>query len=83
MGNLDEDFNVVLKKIYADFRASLQLIFEHAIKNGEMSPCDTERLALYSIVVIEGAILTAKASGEAGDYSVAIEMLESYIRRTL
>lgn len=80
MSNLDEDFDAVLKRIYADFRNSLQVIYDHAIKNSELAPCDTSKLALFTVVTIEGAILSAKASGDDKDYSNAIEMLEIYVK---
>jgi TetR/AcrR family transcriptional regulator, transcriptional repressor for nem operon len=78
MSNLDEDFNQTLKKIYANFREVLKQLFDAAIKAGEMKACDTNKLALYSVVVLEGAILSVKASGNEQDYIDVIEMLEEY-----
>jgi len=79
MSNLDEDFDRVLKGIYAKFRDVLKLIFDRAVKAGELKVCDTDKLALFSIVVIEGAILSAKASGNSKDYFDSIEMLIEHI----
>jgi TetR/AcrR family transcriptional repressor of nem operon len=80
MSNLDKDFNQTLKEIYANFRAVLKNVFDKAIKAGEMRACDTDKLALYSVVVLEGAILSVKASGNQQEYLDVIEMFEDYLR---
>lgn len=79
MSNLDKDFNLILKEIYADFRATLKHIFDAAIEIGEMKECDTSKLALFSVSSLEGAILSAKASGNEQDYTDAIEILIAYL----
>ncbi|MBU0632525.1 TetR/AcrR family transcriptional regulator [bacterium] len=82
MSNLDEDFDRVLKEIYAQFRNVLKQIYDAAIRAGEMKTCDTNKLALFSIAVLEGAILSAKASGNPKDYLDSVEMLIEYIEIT-
>ncbi|HHH72857.1 MAG TPA: TetR/AcrR family transcriptional regulator [Sulfuricurvum sp.] len=79
MSNLDPDFNQTMKEIYANFRSSFKNVYDKAIASGELEPCDTDRLALLSIVVIEGAILSVKATGDETDYTEAIDMLAEYI----
>ena len=79
MSNLDPDFNRTMKEIYANFRSSFKHIYDRAIEAGELIPCDTDKLALLTIVVMEGAILSAKASGNADDYTDAVDMLETYV----
>ena len=79
MSNLDPDFNRTMKEIYANFRASFKKVYDQAIASGELEICDTEKLALLTMVVIEGAILSVKASGNEKDYTDAIDMLEDHI----
>ena len=75
MSNLDNDFNLILREIYADFRATLKHIFDAMIEIGEMKECDTGKLALFCVSSLEGAILSAKASGNKQDYTDAVEIL--------
>ena len=79
MSNIDEDFNVLMKSIYGAFRANIKAILDKAIEVGEMKPCDTTKLALFITSTIEGAILAAKASGNAQDYVDVIEELIVHI----
>ena len=79
MSNLDEDFNDCMKTIYAEFRKSVKTIFDKAVEVGEMEPNDTQKLALFTTATLEGAILSAKASGDAQDYLSVIEGLIEYI----
>ncbi|KFL33734.1 MULTISPECIES: TetR/AcrR family transcriptional regulator [unclassified Sulfurospirillum] len=79
MSNIDEEFNTLMKSIYGAFRANIKAIFDKAIEVGEMKPCDTTKLALFTTSTIEGAILAAKASGNAQDYSDVIEELIEHI----
>lgn len=79
MSNLDAEFNAALKAIYADFRLSIKKILDCAVTTGELKACDTDKLALFFIVVLEGAIMSVKASGESQDYLDAIKILEVYI----
>ena len=79
MSNLDPDFNRTMKGIYANFRDSFKKVYDRAIASGELVPCDTDRLALLTIVIIEGAILSTKASGDNNDYTDAVDMLREYV----
>jgi TetR/AcrR family transcriptional regulator, transcriptional repressor for nem operon len=79
MSNIDEDFDRTLKVIYAQFRKILKSIYDSAIRAGEMKECDTRQLALFSVALLEGALLSAKASGNSQDYFDSVEMLISYI----
>lgn len=79
MSNLDTDFDRTLKMIYAKFREVLKSIYDAAVVAGEMRGCDTDKLALFSVVVLEGAILSAKASGDPQDYIDSVEMLIGHI----
>ncbi len=80
MSNIDDDFNRLMKSIYTAFRLNVKRIFDRAVKAGELRPCDTAKLALFTTVTLEGAILAAKASGDTQDYIDAIEMLIGYIQ---
>jgi TetR/AcrR family transcriptional repressor of nem operon len=75
MSNLDEDFNKLMKTIYAEFRTAVKAILDKAVEAGEVRQCDTTKLALFVTVVIEGAILSVKASGDEADYLSAIDEL--------
>jgi len=79
MSNLDEDFNRAMKSIYEDFRGYIKQILDKAVKTKELKECDTKKLALYIASTLEGAILSAKASGNEQDYIDSIECLEEYI----
>lgn len=79
MSNIDEDFNRLMKAIYAAFRLGIKTIYDRAITAGELKACDTAKLALFTTAALEGAILAAKASGEPQDYLDSVEMLISYI----
>jgi len=79
MSNLDPDFNRAMKTIYTSFRSGFKTVYDKAVASGELTACDTDRLALMTIVVIEGAILSAKASGDEKDYTDAVDMLEAYV----
>jgi TetR/AcrR family transcriptional repressor of nem operon len=57
----------------------LKSIYDAAVVAGEMKACDTRKLALFSVALLEGAILSAKASGNSQDYFDSVEMLISYI----
>lgn len=46
-----------------------------------MKACDTAKLALFITSTIEGAILSAKATGNAQDYVDVIEELIEHIER--
>lgn len=80
MSNIDEEFDKTLKEIYANFRETIKHIFDRAVESGEMASCDTSRLALFTTVVLEGAILSAKASGDVNDYIIPMEELIRYIK---
>ncbi len=80
MSNIDEDFNHLMKTIYTAFRLAIKKIFDRAVEAGELKSCDTEKLALFTTVALEGAILAAKASGEPQDYLDSVEMLIGYIQ---
>lgn len=79
MSNIDKDFKVVMEEIYLTFRNYIKAILDKAIEKGEMKECDTRKLALYIVSTLEGAILSAKASGNIQDYTDVIEILCSYI----
>ena len=79
MSNLDPDFNRTMKSIYANFRDSFKAVYDSAVASGELAGCDTDKLALLTIVVIEGAILSTKASGALEDYTDAVDMLETHV----
>ncbi len=81
MSNLDEDFNTVMKSIYEEFRKYIRDILEKAIEAKEMKRCDTKKIALYITSTLEGAILSAKASGNAQDYVDTVEILEEHLRQ--
>lgn len=80
MSNLDVDFNTMSKVFYEDFRGIIKAILDKAILLKEIKDCDTQKLALYITVVVEGAILATKATGNEKDYLDSIEYLEEYIR---
>lgn len=80
MSNLDEDFDKLMKSLYIKFRQSIKEIFDKAVKAEEMKECDTARLALFTAATLEGAILSAKASGEVNDYMVPVEELINYLK---
>lgn len=79
MSNIDEDFKVLMEEIYQTFRKNIKDILDLAIKKDEMKECDTTKLALYIASTIEGAILSAKATGNIQDYLDVIDILSSYI----
>jgi TetR/AcrR family transcriptional repressor of nem operon len=81
MSNIDEDFNTLMKSIYEAFRANIKAILDKAVEVKELKSCDTRKLALFITSTIEGAILAAKASGNAQDYSDVIEELIEHIER--
>ena len=80
MSNLDEDFDAMSKGFYEDFRGIIKDILDKAILLKELKSCDTQKLALYITVVVEGAILATKATGNEKDYLDSIECLQEYIR---
>jgi len=79
MSNIDEEFNTLMKSIYEVFRANVKTILDKAIEAKEMKVCDTKKLALFITSTVEGAILAAKASGNAQDYVDVIEELIEHI----
>lgn len=79
MSNIDEDFKVLMEEIYQTFRKNIKDILDLAIKKDEMQKCDTTKLALYIASTLEGAILSAKATGNIQDYLDVIDILSSYI----
>lgn len=80
MSNLDADFDKLMKSLYVKFRQGIKDIFDKAVKAKEMKKCDTTRLALFAAATLEGAILSAKASGDVNDYIVPIEEMINYIK---
>ena len=79
MSNIDEDFKVLMEEIYQSFRKNIKDILDISIQKNEMKECDTTKLALYIASTIEGAILSAKATGNIQDYVDVIDILSSYI----
>lgn len=79
MSNLDEDFDHTMKSIYEEFRDYIQRILQKAIDVKEMKECDTEKLALFIVSTVEGAILSAKASGDVKDYEDTVDILISML----
>ncbi|MDK2080049.1 TetR/AcrR family transcriptional regulator [Aliarcobacter butzleri] len=79
MSNIDEDFKVLMEHIYQAFRQNIKDILDKAIEKKEMKECDTTKLALYIASTLEGAILSAKASGNIQDYLDVIDILSSYL----
>lgn len=80
MSNLDEDFDAMSKGFYTDLKKCFKDILDKAILLKELKSCDTQKLALYITVVVEGAILATKATGNEKDYLNSIECLQEYIR---
>ena len=80
MSNLDVDFDAMSKGFYEDLKKCFKDILDKAILIKELKSCDTQKLALYITVVVEGAILATKATGNEKDYLDSIECLEEYIR---
>lgn len=79
MSNIDNDFKVLMEEIYLAFRKNIKEILDKAIEKNEMKKCDTTKLALYIASTLEGAILSAKATGNVQDYTDVIDILSSYI----
>ncbi len=79
MSNIDDEFKVIMEKIYYTFRKSIKNILDMAIEKKEMKECDTNKLSLYIASTLEGAILSAKATGNVQDYSDVIDMLAIFI----
>ena len=79
MSNIDEDFKVLMEEIYQTFRKNIKDILDISIQKNEMKECDTTKLALYIASTIEGAILSAKATGNIQDYVDVVDILSSYI----
>ena len=79
MSNIDEDFKVLMEEIYQTFRKNIKDILDLAIKKDEMQKCDTTKLALYIASTLEGAILSAKATGNIQDYLDVVDILSLYI----
>ena len=79
MSNIDEDFKVLMEHIYQAFRQNIKDILDKAIEKKEMKECDTTKFALYIASTLEGAILSAKASGNIQDYLDVIDILSSYL----
>ena len=80
MSNLDVDFDAMSKGFYEDLKKCFKDILDKAILLKELKSCDTQKLALYITVVVEGAILATKATGNEKDYLDSIECLQEYIR---
>ena len=80
MSNLDVDFDAMSKGFYEDLKKCFKDILDKAIFLKELKFCDTQKLALYITVVVEGAILATKATGNEKDYLDSIECLQEYIR---
>lgn len=79
MSNIDEDFKVLMEEIYQTFRRNIKDILDIAIEKNEMKECDTKKLALYIASTFEGAVLSAKATGNIQDYMDVVDILSSYI----
>ncbi|AXX89985.1 TetR family transcriptional regulator [Arcobacter suis] len=79
MSNIDEDFKVLMEEIYQSFRKNIKDILDISIQKNEMKACDTTKLALYIASTLEGAILSAKATGNIQDYVDVVDILSSYI----
>ena len=80
MSNLDVDFDAMSKGFYEDLKKCFKDILDKAVLLKELKSCDTQKLALYITVVVEGAILATKATGSEKDYLDSIECLQEYIR---
>mgnify|MGYP003586931814 FL=1 len=80
MSNLDVDFDAMSKGFYEDLKKCFKDILDKAVLLKELKSCDTQKLALYITVVVEGAILATKATGNEKDYLYSIECLQEYIR---
>lgn len=68
-----------MEEIYLAFRKNIKEILDKAIEKNEMKKCDTTKLALYIASTLEGAILSAKATGKVQDYIDVVDILSSYI----
>lgn len=79
MSNIDEEFNTLMKSIYGAFRSNVKAIFDKAVEVGELKPCNTTKLALFTTSTLEGAILSAKATGNVQDYVDVVEELIEHI----
>lgn len=79
MSNIDVDFNTLMKSIYEVFRENIKTVLDKAIEVKELQPCDTQKLALFITSTIEGAILSAKATGDEQDYLDVIDVLIEHI----
>ena len=81
MSNLDVDFDAMSKGFYEDLKKCFKDILDKAVLLKELKACDTQKLALHITVVVEGAILSTKATSNEKDYLDSIECLQEYIRK--
>ena len=81
MSNLDVDFDAMSKGFYEDLKKCFKDILDKAVLLKELKACDTQKLALHITVVVEGAILSTKATANEKDYLDSIECLQEYIRK--
>ncbi|WP_418185664.1 TetR/AcrR family transcriptional regulator [Aliarcobacter vitoriensis] len=79
MSNIDEDFKVLMKEIYEALKNNIKNILDKAVEKDEIKECDTKKLSLYIASTLEGAILSAKASGNVDDYLDVMDILSSYL----
>ncbi|RBQ31847.1 TetR family transcriptional regulator [Arcobacter sp. FW59] len=79
MSNIDDDFKVLMKEIYEALKNNIKNILDKAVEKDEIKECDTKKLSLYIASTLEGAILSAKASGNVEDYLDVIDILSSYL----
>lgn len=76
MSNLDNDFDAMLKGVYAEFKDAIAAILQRASEAGELPMQESKRLAVFVVAAVEGAILAAKAGGGEQDYLAVVEVLE-------
>lgn len=75
----DQDFKIVLEKIYLRFENIFEEVLNKAVKKDEIISTNTKELAVFIVASIEGCLSSAKKSQNDILYNSCITHLEKYL----
>lgn len=78
MSSIDEEFKFEIDTILKSWQSLFKSIIEKAIEARELREVDSEKLSLFLISNIEGAILLSKNSKSEKEYLICVEELQNY-----
>ncbi|WP_324172882.1 TetR/AcrR family transcriptional regulator [Sulfurimonas sp.] len=79
LSSKDKEFKSALETVYFRFEKIIEDVLSKAIQNKEIQHNNVKSLAIFVVASIEGCLITAKKSHDAGIFNNCISQLELFL----